>query len=162
MNVLARAVGFVVLLGLLAADTPQDPGATLTVTRKTTKLRSQKRVFAPAVADLREGDKLVLDAKDGAWLSVHLDKVSGWLHATDVSSNPDVRLSGQGVRESYTASETSAARKGFNPQVEQAYRTTNPGLEKAFLLVDELQARALPEAEVKRFLVEGKLLREEK
>ncbi|MCA8964973.1 MAG: hypothetical protein KDC48_08795, partial [Planctomycetes bacterium] len=60
----------------------------------------------------------------------------------------------------YSASETSAARKGFNPQVERQYRTSNPNLEAAFKLVDRLQARATPEAEVRAFLQAGGLLKE--
>lgn len=162
MKLPARAIGLLVILSLLAADTPQDPGATLTVTRKTTKLRAQKKLFAPAVAELHEGDKLVFDQRDGAWLAVKFDKLNGWLHETDVSKNPDVRLSGEGVRENYSASETSAARKGFNPQVEKNYRDKNPNLDAAFRLVDKLQARAVPEAEVRTFLVDGGLLKEGK
>lgn len=156
----ARALGLLVILSLLAADTPQDPGATLTVTRKTTKLRAQKKLFAPAIAELKEGDKLKFDRKEGAWLAVLFDQVPGWVHENDVSSNPEVRLSGEGVRENYSASETSAARKGFNPQVEKQYRSGNPNLEAAFLLIDKLQARTVPEAEVRTFLVEGLLLKE--
>lgn len=155
-----RALGLVVVLGLLAASPPQDPGATLTVTRKTTKLRSQKRLFAPAVAELREGDKLVLDKKEGAWLSVRFAKLSGWLHETDTSSNPEVRLSGEGVSETYTASETAAARKGFNPDVERRYRREKPNLERAFQLVDRLQARVVSDEELRAFLVAGGLLKE--
>jgi len=156
----ARALGLLVILSLLAANVPQDPGATLTVTRKTTKLRAQKKLFATAIADLREGDKLQFERREGAWLAVQLDTVKGWVHENDVSTNPEVRLSGEGVRENYSASETSAARKGFNPQVEKQYRTGNPNLESAFLLVDKLQARSVPEAEVRTFLVEGGLLKE--
>ncbi len=156
----SRTLGLLLVFGLLAAGALQDPGATLTVTRKTTQLRSQKRLFAPAVAELKEGDKLVLDKKEGAWLAVHFAKLSGWLHENDTSSNPDVRLSGEGVSETYTASETSAARKGFNPEVERNHRKAKPALELAFQLVDKLQARSVPEAELRAFLVEGGLLKE--
>lgn len=155
-----RIFGLCAVLSLLAADMPQGPGDTLTVTRKTTKLRSQKRSFAPAVADLKEGDKLAFQNKDGAWLAVKFGAQAGWIHTTDVSTNPDVRLSGQGVRETYSTSETAAARKGFNPQVEKNYRQNNPNLEQAFRLVDRIQERAVPEAELRAFLRDGRLLAE--
>jgi hypothetical protein len=160
MRLATRALGFCVVLSLLAADAPQDPGDIVIVTRKTTKLRSQKRAFAPAVAELREGDKLAFQSKEGAWLAVRFDKQSGFVHENDVSTNPDVRLSGQGVRETYSTSETAAARKGFNPQVEKNYRQSKPELERAFGLVDQLQARDVPEAAVRDFLIAGKLLQE--
>lgn len=154
-----------VLACLAAASLPQSQGDSLTVTKKETKLRSQKRLFAPGVADLREGDRVALVTKDGAWLSVTYrgsgGDVTGWLHESDVSAKKDVRLSGQGIREKYTVSEAEAARKGFNPQVEKAYRDGNPSLEPAFALVDAVQALTVPEAEVERFLREGRLLREE-
>ena len=162
MHFCARALGLCAILSLLAADAPQNPGDPLIVTRKTTKLRAQKRSFAPAVAELKEGDQLEFVAKDGAWFSAKLAKVAGFVHESDVTKNKDVRLSGEGVRETYSTSETSAARKGFNPQVEKSYRAGNPNLEQAFSLVDKLQAREVAEAELRAFLVAGKLLREER
>jgi hypothetical protein len=158
-----HSLALLVLLALLASGA-QDPDDTLTVTRKTTKLRSAKRLFAPAVADLKEGDKLVLEKKEGAWLAVQLGRLpetlKGWLHETEVSAKPDVRLSGEGVRETYTSSETSAARKGFNPEVEKSYRGKNPKLEVAFRLVDRLQARAVSDEDLRAFLVAGGLFEE--
>jgi hypothetical protein len=71
-----------------------------------------------------------------------------------------VRLSGEGVRENYSASEAAAARKGFNPQVEREYRGKNPNLDSAFHLVDKLQATKASEQEVQRFLETGGLLKE--
>jgi uncharacterized protein YgiM (DUF1202 family) len=160
MSMATRALGCCAVLVLLAADVPQDPGDILTVTRKTTKLRSAKRSFAPAVADLKEGDKLTCQGKEGAWLSVAFGDQKGWLHETDVTTRTDVRLSGEGLRESYSTSETAAAKKGFNPQVEKQYRQDNPSLERAFALVDQLQARTLGDDELRAFLVAGRLLQE--
>ena len=160
MRQATRVLGVFAVLGLLAADTPQDPGDLLTVTRKTTKLRSQKRSFAPAVTDRKAGDKVAFVKQEGAWLAVKFGTSEGWLHETDISKKSDVRLSGQGVRENYSASETAAAKKGFNPQVEKQYRLDNPDLEKSFRLVDQLQARSVPEAELRTFLQAGGLLQE--
>ena len=160
MHSLVRLLGLGAVLSLLAASTPQDPGSVLTVTRKTTKLRAQKRSFAKPVADLKEGDQLVFQQREGAWLAAKLGATAGFVHETDVSQKADVRLSGQGMRENYSTSETAAAKKGFNPQVEQQYRDDNPNLEAAFKLVDKLQARSVTEDAIRAFLVEGRLLRE--
>jgi hypothetical protein len=150
-----------VLLLLAAGPIPQDAGDTLVVTRKETRLRAGKRLFAPPVADLREGDKLAMLARQGAWLQARYQTFTGWLHETDVSARLDVRLSGEGVRETYTASEAAAARKGFNPQVERGYRASNPALEAAFAKVDRIQARRVDEQQVRTFLQEGGLWRED-
>ncbi len=146
-----------VLLLLAAGNLPQSQGDNLTVTRKTTKLRAAKRSFAPTVADLAEGDRLAFEAKEGAWYNVKWKTLAGFVHETDVSVRGDVRLSGEGVRESYSASEAAAARKGFNPQVEREYRQDNPSLEAAFKALDAIQSRATSEAAVKSFLLEGGL-----
>lgn len=156
---LALAIPFLFLLA--AGSIPQGPGDTLIVTRKATKVRAQKRVFAPGVADLVEGDKLECLGKDGAWLEVKFRDVTGYLHQSDVTARKDVRLSGEGVRESYSASEAAAARKGFNPQVEKQYRTDNPELNKAFDLVDKIQAGKADEQAVEVFLRQGGLLKEQ-
>ena len=92
-----RAAGILALLFLLSASSPQNPGDPLIVTRKTTKLRAQKRSFAPAVAELKEGDQLEFVAKDGAWFAAKLANVSGFVHESDVTKNKDVRLSGHTV-----------------------------------------------------------------
>jgi hypothetical protein len=148
------------LLCLVAGTIPQSPGDTVIVTRKETKLRSQKRLFAPGVADLHEGDKLKVQDKDGAWLSLDYQGTTGWLHESDVTANKEVRLSGEGVRESYSASEAAAARKGFNPQVEREYRMQNPNLNAAFAKVDKIQATKASEQDVQKFLETGGLLKE--
>jgi hypothetical protein len=145
------------LLLLAAGPVPQDPGETVIVTRKTTKLRSAKRVFAQPVAELVEGDKLVCEQREGAWLQAKHGDLTGWLHATDVSARADVRLSGEGVRETYSAAEAGAARKGFNPQVERSYKQQNPDLAAAFALVDRIQAARASEAEVQAFAEQGGL-----
>jgi len=139
----------------------QDKGDSLTVTRKAAKLRNAKRTFAPAVADLVEGDRLVVEAEDGAWFSATYalasGPVTGFVHKGDVSAKKDVRLSGEGVRENYSSSEAAAARKGFSPQVEREHRANNPGLEAAFQAVDKIQARVVTDAEVFAFISEGGL-----
>src|SRR5262245_34242214 len=110
------------VLCLAAGHVPQAQGTELIVTKKATKLRTQKRALSRAVCDLVECDKVTLQQTDGVWYAVTFKDQSGFVHSSDVTDNKDVRLSGQGVREVYTASEQAAARKGFNPQVEHEYR----------------------------------------
>jgi hypothetical protein len=157
----ARALGLALaLVGLPTGLWLQSQGDTLTVTLKNTRLRTGKRLYAPAVCDLVEGDKLALDRKEAPWFRVTFKGNTGWIHESDVTAKKDVRLSGEGVREEYSAAETSAARKGFNPQVEREYRRQNPDLSAAYGKVDTIQGRSIPEAEIVEFLKEGKLTRE--
>jgi hypothetical protein len=156
------AVALTVTLGGGFALAAQGKGDTLTVTRKAAKLRNAKRTFAPAVADLVEGDTLVVEAAAGAWFSATYTAasgpVTGFVHKGDVSTKKEIVLSGEGVRENYSTSEAAAARKGFSPQVEREHRANNPSLETAFQAVDQIQARVVTDAEVFAFLVEGGLV----
>ena len=159
MPIRGTAPWLLVALALSAGHEAQ--GTPLIVTKKTTKLRTQKRLFAPAVCDLTEGDRVTLNGSEGAWRNVTFGTKNGWIHESDVTAKTDVRLSGQGVRENYTASEQAAARKGFNPDVEREYRNQHPNLGPAFQKVDEIQARQVDEQEIERFLLEGRLVRKE-
>jgi hypothetical protein len=141
----------------LAAGPSALQGKTLTVTKKETRLRKDKRMFAPAVAVLREGDRLTETRQEGPWRLANWKNAQGWIHESDVSSNPAVRLSGQGVRETYSPSEAAAARKGFNPEVERQYKQDHPALQAAFDKVDEIQKRTLSEDQVLQFRRAGRL-----
>jgi hypothetical protein len=158
-----RALALPLVLAVVGLPTGlllQSQGDTLTVTTKNTRLRSAKRLYAAAVCGLVEGDKLTMQKKEAPWFQVTFRDNTGWIHESDVSAKKDVRLSGEGVREEYTAAETSAARKGFNPQVEREYRRQNPDLSAAYGKVDAIQARRIPETEIVEFLKEGRLIRE--
>ena len=168
MNLSPRALLFTLGLAVVGLPTglwlgspaSQGRGDTLTVTAKSTKVRSGKRLYAPAVCDVAEGDKVAVVTKEAPWFQVTFNGQTGWIHESDVTAKKDVRLSGEGVREEYSAAETSAARKGFNPQVEREYRRQNPDLSAAYTKVDAIQARRIPEAEILKFLKDGRLVRE--
>lgn len=141
----------------LAAGPSSVQDKPLTVTKKETRLRSDKRMFAPAVAVLREGDRVSPRQQEGPWIRAAWQDKQGWVHQSDVSANPEVRLSGQGVRESYSASEAAAARKGFNPEIERQHRSDRPELRAAYEAVDAIQRHTLTEEQVLQFVREGGL-----
>ena len=134
---------------------PQGPS--LTVTKKETRLRTHKRLLAPPVVELHEGDRVVQQQQDGNWIRAEFRQKVGWLHSSDVSAKTDVVLSGTGVGEKVSMTEAGAARKGFNPQVEQRYREDNPNLAAAFASVDAIQSRTIDEDAVRAVLRAGRL-----
>jgi hypothetical protein len=156
-----RAVAVALAIALSASAVGPQDGTILTVTKKATRMRTAKRLYASPVADLKEGDKLELLLREAPWCQVSFQGKSGWVHETDVSEKSDVRLSGQGVRENYSAAETAAAKKGFNAEIEKSYEDQNPNLKPAFDKVDLVQARAVAEAELVSFLRAGGLIEEE-
>lgn len=157
----SRALSIALAVALSASALGPQDGETLTVTKKSTRMRNAKRLYGPAVAELKEGDRLILIERDAPWCRVRFQGAEGWIHETDVSPKTDVRLSGQGVRENYTVAETAAAKKGFNKEVEKTYQDEHPDLKPAFQKVDRVEARAVPENVLVSFLRAGGLLNEE-
>ncbi|MBK9387175.1 MAG: hypothetical protein IPN34_20360 [Planctomycetes bacterium] len=156
-----RAVAVLLAIALSASAVGPQDGTQLTVTKKATKIRNAKRLYATGVADVREGDKLELLLREAPWCQVRFQGKTGWVHETDVSERSDVRLSGQGVRENYSAAETAAGKKGFNSEIEKNYEQQRPDLKPAFDKVDQVQARGVAEAELVGFLRAGGLIEEE-
>lgn len=156
-----RALSIALAIAFSASALGPQDGETLTVTKKTTRVRSAKRLYASPVAEVKEGDRLTLIERESPWCRVNYQGAVGWIHETDVSARADVRLSGQGVRENYTAAETAAAKKGFNKEIEKNYENEHPNLKPAFDQVDRVEARGVPEVELVSFLRAGGLLPEE-
>jgi len=129
----------------------------LIVVERDAAIRKDKRNYSPRLATVAEGEKVALVEKDEPWIRVQYKGVEGWMNESCVTDNPDVVLSGQAVKSGVRATEQSAAKRGFTPEVEKEYRKDHPGLDGAFKLLDEIQKKKFPEESVVKFLEVGKL-----
>ncbi|MDD8027491.1 MAG: SH3 domain-containing protein, partial [Acidobacteriota bacterium] len=122
------AAGALLVLALLAAAAD-----TVTVKVQSSAIRQNPQFFAPVVAAVRAGDKLVKLAEAGGWLQVKSAAgASGWIHAGAVAtSRLNLASSGTGLKTQASASEVALAGKGFNKQVEDSYKSKNPKLDFA-------------------------------
>jgi hypothetical protein len=119
-------------------------------------IRASCRFFAPVVASVRYNDVLEVLSREGDWYRVRFNDVEGCIHKSAVEQQK-ISLAGLKIGGGGTASEdeVALAGKGFNPQVEEAYKSENPEL--AYQSVDQVEAYAV---EVKRqitFIEEGRL-----
>jgi len=107
------------------------------------------------------GDRVeAIEEANGGWLRVRLPGgATGWVHETAVTDEKLLPLPQAGgvPRGSVSQDEVALAGKGFNPQVEAKYREQNPSREELFRLVDAMERRDVPEAEMEAFLFEGRL-----
>jgi hypothetical protein len=131
----------------------------LTVIQKEAAIRKYKRNYAPKVAELKEGDQPTPISSEPPWYLVEWKGVKGYLNASAVTGERQVVLSGEaaeggGVR----VTEQSAARRGFDSDVEREHKGTQPNLVLAYDFIDKvLKEWNYPENLIVKFLEGGKL-----
>lgn len=119
------------------------------------RVRATQKKFGKTLARLREGDAVTILEESPPWLRVRAGGVEGWLHESSITRDRNYVFSGSGVGVGVEASERSAAQKGFDEMTERDFRASQPQLEQAFRLVDDIDARTIDESRLSRFVEEG-------
>jgi hypothetical protein len=119
-------------------------------------IRASCRFFAPVVAPVQYNDVLEVVSREGDWYRVRFNDVEGCIHKSAVEqqkvSLANLKLGGSGTA---SDDEVALAGKGFNPQVEEAYKGENP--EFAYQSVDQVEAYAVDVKRQIAFIEEGRL-----
>lgn len=126
----------------------------ITVSVDEAKVRRKKQFYAPALATVKFGDTLEAGKAEDGWYPVTVKGQSGWLHASAAAGKAAKIKAGiwSGDDEA-TAEEVTLAGKGFNDEVEKAYRDNNSELD--FAPVDQMEKRSIPEAKLLTFMKAG-------
>lgn len=129
---------------------------TATVITKQNSIRASCRFFSPVKAVVHYNDVLDIISQQGDWYQVGFGKVQGCIHKSAIQrrSLSLSKLAGSGGQAT-SAEEVALAGKGFNPQVEAAYKSKNPGLN--FSGVDRVEGLRVSESELRAFIQGGKL-----
>jgi uncharacterized protein YgiM (DUF1202 family) len=151
---------FLMVLGLAAvlagaAFAQMSKGGTVYVNVKTLQLKSGTGFFAgKSGTPLVYGDQAtVLQVKD-KWVEVQYrgrTVFSGWTNSSNLTTKRVVASGGTG---NASAKEVAMAGKGFNEEVENAYKS-NGSLNYAG--VDAAEAITVPESDLYNFITEGHL-----
>ena len=129
-------------------------GGTLYVATKTVDLKSGTGFFASNRGKLNYGDRVTVLQVNGKFVEVRSatnSSLVGWT----ASSNLTARQIVAGTESTATAREVALAGKGFNQEVEQSYKNQQRNLNYAD--VDRVEAITVNEAELRRFLEQGRL-----
>lgn len=138
----------------LVRSAPPKPGSSLTVRALSARLMPAPRFFGPALATLRRGAKVQLTKVQGSWYMVTHEGKQGWMHKNRVTEQ--VLSRGYGATGSGTTrGEAELAGRGFNPQVEDAFRKKNAKLD--FSHVDRIQKAEFSPDNVASFMAAGGL-----
>jgi len=141
------------LQGLLLPAMAADPWR---IVVQTSPLRQSPQVFGKIIASLSYGTEVDVLGEQGGWLQVTVAGKSGWLHKTAVTRRPlSLSAGDKPVAVAASKSELSLAGKGFNQQVENAYRDKNAQLD--YTWVDRMGKFTSDEAQLRQFVIAGGL-----
>jgi len=144
------------IIGLSAAgfaSAQVSRGGTLYVAVKSLNLKSSTGFFASNKGTLNYGDRVTVLQVSGKFVEVRSSansSVSGWTPSANLSAKQVIA----GSSSSASASEIALAGKGFNQDVENAYKTKG---NLNYADVDRVESVTVNEADLMRFLNEGRL-----
>lgn len=131
---------------------------TVTVVTKENAIRESCRFFSPVKATVHYGEALEVISQEGDWFQVKFRGAQGCIHKSAISkksfSLSELNVAGS-QKQSTSGQEVALAGKGFNPQVEAAYRNQNPQLK--FGEVIAIEGYKVSESRLREFIRIGKL-----
>ena len=147
---------FLFILGIMIAgfvSAQVASGGTLYVAVKSVSLKSSTGFFASTRGTLNYGDRVTVLQVSGKFVEVRSannSSLTGWTPSANLSARQII----SGNTGTLSARETALAGKGFNQEVENAYRTRG---NLNYADVDRVEAVVVTETGLRRFLEEGRL-----
>lgn len=130
--------------------------AEMSVQVRNGQVRATPSFLGKRVGTLHYGDQVAVLNKTGDWREVSAASVRGWMHQSALTKNAIAfQAGGQNAPLAASGDELALAGKGFNKQVENAYKAKNPKLDYAW--VDRMETMTVSPEEMARFLKEGGL-----
>lgn len=152
MKKLFYVIGLCLCIATVAAAQVAK-GGTLYVAAKSVALKSSTGFFARTVASLNYGAQVTVLEVNGKWVQVRSGSnatLSGWTASANLTTKRVV----SGNSSSASAKEIALAGKGFNQEVEDAYKTKG---KLNYADVDKTEAQNVAANDLYRFLDEGRL-----
>ena len=148
---------FVIVASIVVALVSRDALAeSVWVQVRESVVRSKPRYYASGIVPIRYGEKLEKLSESSGWAFVRVKNIEGYVPLTSVSLDQIVLRARELAQVPVDTSDVVLAGKGFNKEVENSYRSSDPGAR--FDLVDKVeQASNVSPAEVERFKKRGGL-----
>ncbi len=116
-------------------------GSKLSVSAESAQVKDKKSLFSGSVvAPVRLGDVVDVVAVEGSWYRVRTSGgAEGYLHSSVCATGDQYRVAKQTGDGGVTYAESTAAARGFNPDVEAEHRSGHPDLEAGYKAVDRIE-----------------------
>jgi hypothetical protein len=151
-------VGFT-LLGFLVPPLLANVQKTLSVQVREGQIRATPSFLGKMVAKAAYGDRVDLVEDRGAWKRVSIPggKLQGWMHDSALTTKRIVLKAGQAdVQTGATRDELALAGKGFNEQVETAFKKENKNID--YTWINRMEAFLVSPDQMRSFLARGNLV----
>ena len=149
-----RMIGLIGILGFAAAALAATPPVMSVQVRKA-DLRDTPSFLGRIVTSLAYGDKVTIQAENGAWVQVSAGGQSGWLHTSALTTKNIVMKSGAGAQTGASSGEMALAGKGFNSDVEAQFKANHKEID--FTWVDKMEKIKVAPSDLREFAKDGKL-----
>jgi uncharacterized protein YgiM (DUF1202 family) len=135
------------------AQAQASKGGTMYVAVKTAALKASTGAFAGTTGTLTYGEKVTviqINGKNAEIKSTANPSTTGWIPLANLSAKQVVT----GTSSTASAKEISLAGKGFNQEVENAYKAKG---KVNYADVDKIETQSVKDADLKKFLEDGRL-----
>lgn len=120
------------------------------------QIRATPSFLGKIVGTRHYGDRVAALEKSGEWTKVNAGGIRGWMHSSALTQKKISLQAGEGNAPLAASNdELSLAGKGFNEQVESAYKSKNPKMDYAG--VNRMEAIKVSPEEMAQFLKQGEL-----
>jgi uncharacterized protein YgiM (DUF1202 family) len=143
----------IILFAAGFASAQAKKGGTMYVAVKTAALKASTGAFAGTTGTLEYGEKVTviqIDGKNAEIKSTANPSITGWIAVANLSAKQIVT----GTSSTASAKEISLAGKGFNQEVENAYKSKG---KVNYADVDKVETQSVKEADLKKFIADGRL-----
>ena len=154
---MSKKQGMVIFCTLiLAAAAGAGPDPERSVQVEQTPLRSAPSFLAGVSGTVRYGDRVTVTGTRDGWAQVRTASGdAGWVHASTLSERRIVLRAGEtDARTGASGEEIALAGKGFNEDVEQAFRQEH---DAEYTWVDRMETIRVTPAEARVFVEQGRL-----
>ena len=144
-----------VLAAILVTGVAFAATQTVTVIVKKASIRRDRQFYAPTLTEGQLGETFPVQGRENGWVKVDTKSGAGWLHESAVTARKVAVSSAVPAGGKVDDRDVANASKGFNPQVESAYRKKNPTAN--FAAVDRMESLEASDAAVESFVRDGNI-----
>lgn len=142
-------------VGLSSAVALAATATVMSVQVRKAEIRETPSYLGKIVTAVAYGDKVTVQAQNGAWMQVSSSGQSGWVHSSALTRKNIVMKSGQGAQAAASSGEMALAGKGFNSDVEAQFKNSHKDID--FSWVDKMEKIRITPADIREFAEDGKL-----